>query len=418
MGKLKTEIWAGLSTFMASMYIVVVNPAILSTAGVPFGAVLSSTVLVTAFASLAMGIYANKPYLVAPGMGMNAFFTFFVVKTLGISYGVALGAVFWAGCIFLLLSILPVRSKIIEAIPENIKHGLAVGIGLFLCFIGLQNAGFVIDNPATLVSMVSFKEPKAWIFMGGLLFTAALFSRGLSAALLIGILLCCFFALGSDWVWGTDFIQYKGFWAQPDFSLLGQIDFRGSLKLSLVPVILVMVFTGLFDGISTLISLDGMLEQHESGNLRKSLLVDSSSSILAGLIGVSPTTAYIESSVGISQGGKTGLSAIVAGLCFLPLIFFSPLLSLIPAVASNISLVIVGALMVSAVRKINWTAIEDYLPAFVCLSFIPFTYSISHGLCFGLLMHVVLKVINKKFKEVNVWQLGVLVFSGVALFYA
>lgn len=412
--QLKTEILAGTSTFLACFYIIVVNPAILSQAGMPFSAVLTATVLVSVFGSLMMGLYAKNPIVVAPGMGINAFFTYTAVMGFGLTFEEALGAVFWSGVIFLLLSVFQTREKIIRAIPPAIRHAVSAGIGLFICFIGFQNAHFIVDNPATLVGMFSFKDPVTLTFLAGLLFTGGLLIRKIPGAIIFGILFTTALAWPIGRFWGDasafnsgipTLVNYTGFFAWPDFSLVGKADILGSLRLIHIPIIFVFTFTILFDGISTFVGLaeaSGLKDPDGTPkNMRKSLLTDSLATLFAGLVGSSSGTAFIESAVGIEEGGRTGLTAVTAGLLFLPFMFFSPLLSVIPSVASSIALVLVGSFMVVPLTKINWHDPAEALPSFLTIVLIPFTYSLSVGISFGFISWTVLKLITGKASELN-----------------
>ena len=412
--QLQTEILAGISTFLACFYIIIVNPAILSQTGMPSSAVLTATVLVSAFGSLMMGLYAKNPIVIAPGMGINAFFTYTAVLGYGLSIEEALGAVFWSGVIFLVLSLFQTREKIIQAIPSSIRHAVSAGIGLFICFIGFQNAHFIVDNPATLVGMHSFSDPLTLTFLAGLLFTGGLLIRKVSGAIIFGILFTTALAWPIGRFWGdvshlnlgtSTLVNYTGFFAWPDFSLVGKADILGALNFAHIPVIFVFTFTILFDGISTLVGLSeasGLKDPDGTPkNMRKSLLADSLSTLFAGLVGSSSGTAYIESAVGIGEGGRTGVTAITAGLLFLPFMFFSPLLSLIPFVASSIALVLVGSFMVVPLTKIDWGNPQEALPSFLTIVLIPFTYSLSVGISFGLISWTVLKLVTGKTADLN-----------------
>lgn len=418
----KIEVLAGISSFLATVYIVAVNPAILSASGMPFNAVVTSTVLVCFFGSLMMGIYAKNPIVVAPGMGMNAFFTYTAVLGMGLTYQQALGAVFWAGVLFLVLSIFNIREGVVKAIPKPIRHAVAAGIGLFICFIGFQNAHFVVANPATLVSLASLKDPHTLTFLAGLLFTAALLVRKVNGAIIIGIIFTTILAYPIGRWWGDaaaynfgspTVVNYTGFFSWPDFSLLFQADLVGSLKYSFLPIIFVFAFTDLFDSLSTFVGLSeasGLTDENgEPKNLKESLITDSAATLFAGLVGSSPGTAFIESSVGISQGGKTGQTAIIAAFLFLPLMFLSPLVSLVPSVASSIALVLVGTFMLSPINKINWKDLSEGIPCFLALVLIPFTFSITQGIVFGLLAWTVLKFFSNKKSEIS-WVLIVINF--------
>lgn len=338
--ELKTEILAGVSTFLATMYIIVVNPAILSQAGMSFNGVLTATVLLSFFCSLMMGIYAKNPIVVAPGMGMNAFFTFTAVKGMGISYQVALGAVFWAGVLFLLLSVFNIRSQIVKAIPKPLRYAVSAGIGLFITLIGFANAKFIVPNPATIMGITNLHDPIIITFLIGLAITMILLVKRIQGGIIIGILATTLLAIPIGRWWGDasavnfgqpTLVTWQGVFSVPDFSLLFQLDIVNSLKISLIPVIFAFVFTDLFDSLSTFVGVaeaaDLYDESGEPRNIRQSLLTDAVATTLGGLLGTSPGTAYIESAVGISQGGRTGITAITAGILFLPFMFLSPLLS-------------------------------------------------------------------------------------------
>jgi AGZA family xanthine/uracil permease-like MFS transporter len=413
----RTEILAGISTFLATMYIIVVNPAILSQTGLPFSGVLTATVLLSFFCSLMMGLYARNPIVVAPGMGLNAFFTFTAVKGMGIRPEVALGAVFWAGVLFLLLSLGNIRATIVRAIPQPLRYAVSAGIGLFITLIGFENARFIIANPATLVSVASLTDPIVLTFVFGLLLTSVLVVRNVQGAIIIGITATTLAAWPIGRYWGDAsaitmgqkaLVNFQGIWAAPDFSLLGSLDLVGSLQWSLWPVIFAFAFTDLFDSLSTFVGVAeaGNLYD-ETGptagqprNLNQSMLTDAVATTLAGVLGTSPGTSYVESAVGIAQGGRTGLTAIVAGCCFLPFLFLSPLLSVIPSIATAPALVLVGAFMMKPVTRINWEQLDDALPAFLALVLIPFSYSITQGLIWGFLSWTVIKVAVGKRQEV------------------
>ncbi len=402
-----TEMVAGASSFMATAYIIVVNPSILSQAGMPFSAVLTATVLVCFFSSLMMGIYARNPILVAPGMGLNAFFTFSVVMGMDVPWAVALGAVFWAGIVFFLLSVFNIRTHIVKAIPMPLRYAITAGIGLFISLIGFVNAGFIVHNPATVIG-VGKLSPSLLVFLCGLFLTAWLITRNVRGAVLLGMLGTTMMAYSLGRVWGgtTPLVTWKGFLASPDFSLLFSLDLVNSLTWSLAPVIFAFVFTGMFDGLSTFVALSEAAnltdENGEPRNIKRSLITDASSTVMAGLFGSSPGTAYIESAVGIEAGGRTGLTAITGALLFIPFLFLSPLLTSIPAIATAPALVLVGAYMIRPVTKIRWLQMDEAIPAFLSLVLIPFSYSITQGIIWGFLSWTILKVASGKFKEVTV----------------
>ena len=416
----RTEIVAGVSTFLATMYIIVVNPAILSQAGMSFPAVLTATVVLSCFCSLMMGLYARNPIVVAPGMGLNAFFTFAAVKGMGIPYQTALGAVFWAGILFLLLSVFNIRSHIVAAIPKQLRYAVSAGIGLFITFIGFANAKFIVSNPATMVGIGDMGNPELLMFVAGLLLTAVLVVRRVAGAIIIGIVLTTLLAVLAGRLWpGNRIVVWNGLFAWPDFSLLFQLDFVGSLQFSLFPVIFAFAFTDLFDSISTFVGVAeaaGLQDADgEPRNLRQSLLTDAVATTLAGLLGTSPGTAYIESAVGVAQGGRTGLVAVVAGLLFLPFLFLSPLLSVIPAIATAPALVLVGVFMMQPVARINWAQLDDAIPAFLAMVLIPLTYSITQGIIWGFLSWTVIKFAVGKTREVSVALVIIDIFAVAAL---
>lgn len=404
---IKTEVIAGISSFLATAYIIVVNPTILAQAGMPFSGVLTATVLVAFFSSLMMGLYARNPVLVAPGMGLNAFFTFSAVLGMGISWQVALGAVFWSGIVFLILSVFNIRTLIVRAIPRPLRFAIAAGIGLFITLVGLINAEFIVANPATVIG-VGDMTPALLTFLAGLLVTSLMVVHNVKGGILLGILFTTLAAYPLGRWWATDLdpiINWQGVLSSPDFSLLLQLDLVNSFQLAIVPVIFAFVFTDMFDSISTFVGLaeaaDLMDEHGEPRNIQRSLTTDAVATTLAGLVGSSPGTAYVESAVGIEAGGRTGLTAVVGGMLFLPFLFLAPLLSMIPAIATAPALVLVGAFMVRPIIKIDWYKMDEAIPAFLAMALIPFTYSITQGIIWGFLSWTALKVATGKRKEVS-----------------
>ena len=408
-----TEVIAGISSFLATAYIIVVNPSILSQAGMPFSGVLTATVMVCFFSSLMMGLYARNPILVAPGMGLNAFFTFSAVIGMKVPWEVALGAVFWSGIIFLLLSIFNIRTYIVKAIPKPLRYAIAAGIGLFITLIGFVNAKFIIGNPVTLVGIGALNPPLL-IFLAGLVITAILIIRKVKAAILIGIIVTTLLAYPIGRWWGdAAIVNWQGMVAAPDFSLLFRLDFIHSLQWSVVPVIFAFVFTDMFDSLSTLVGLSeaaGLIDADgQPRNIKRSLIVDAMATTVAGLAGSSPGTAYIESAVGIEAGGRTGLTAVVAAVLFLPFLFLAPLLSTVPAIATAPALVLVGVFMMRPVTRINWLQMDEAIPAFLAMVLIPFTYSITLGIIYGFLSWTILKVAVGKTNEISIalWVIDV-----------
>ncbi len=422
----QTEIIAGITSFLATAYIIVVNPAILSQAGMPFAGVLTATVLVCFFSSTMMGLFANNPILIAPGMGLNAFFTFSAVLGMGVTWQVALGAVFWSGIIFLLLSVFNIRTHIVKAIPRPLRFAIAAGIGLFITLIGFSNAGFIIHNPATIIG-VSPLNPTLLTFLAGLLLTSVLLVRDVKGAILLGIIFTTLAAYPIGRWWGGEvvnnlpvpLVNWQGAFAAPDFSLLLELDFVNSLQWSVVPVVFAFLFTDMFDSISTLVGLSeaaGLLdEKGEPKNIKRSLVVDAVATTISGLAGSSPGSAYIESAVGIKEGGRTGLTAVVGGLLFLPFLFLAPLLSVVPAIATAPALVLVGVFMLQPVIRINWLRLDEAIPAFLAMVLIPFTYSITQGIIWGFLSWTAIKLATGKKEEVSPALLIIDAFCVLAL---
>ena len=424
---IKTEVIAGITTFLATMYIIVVNPGILSDSGMSFSGVLTATVLVCTFSSIMMGIYAKNPIVLAPGMGLNAFFTYSVVIGMGVKWETALGAVFWSGIVFILLSVFNIRTLIVKAIPKQIRYAVAAGIGLFITLIGFINAKFIIANPATILGFGDINAVTL-TFITGLLVTSILVVKRLKGALMFGIIITTILAIPIGRLWGDAtalfntpmLVTWKGLFDAPDFSLLLRLDFVNSLKLAMWPVIFSFLFTDMFDSLSTFIGIaeaaDLTDEQGEPRNIKQSLIVDSISTTISGLFGSSPGTSYIESAAGIKEGGRSGTTAVVAGLLFLPFMFFSPILSVIPSIATAPALVLVGVFMMKPVIKINWTQFDDAIPAFLALILIPLTYSITQGIVWGFLSWTVIKLSVGKFDEIPPMLLVIDVFAIAALF--
>jgi adenine/guanine/hypoxanthine permease len=416
----RTELLAGVSSFLATMYIIVVNPAILSQTGMPFGGVLTATVLLSFFCSLMMGIYARNPIVVAPGMGLNAFFTFTVVKGMGVAWPTALGAVFWAGVLFLILSIFNVRTAIVAAIPKPLRYAISSGIGLFIALIGLTNAKLVVSNPATLVGIGNLHDPAVLTFLFGLVLMAILVVRRITGGIVVGILLTTLAAWPIGRWWGSEaLVNWSGFWATPDFSLLFQLDLVGSLQWALWPVIFAFTFTDLFDSLSTFVGVAEAANLHDTDgnprNVRESLLTDAVATTLGGVLGSSPGTAYIESAVGVAQGGRTGLTAVVAAFLFLPFLFLSPLLSVVPSIATAPALVLVGAFMMKPVAQINWQDLEEAIPCLLALLLVPFSYSITQGIIFGFLSWTVVQVGTGKARSLSLTLWVINLFAMLAL---
>jgi AGZA family xanthine/uracil permease-like MFS transporter len=399
---LRTEAIAGITTFFTMAYIVVVNPTILSTpgTGMAFSGVLTATVLVCFVMTLLMGLYAKLPFAVAPGMGINAFFTFTIILTQRVWWQTALGIIFWAGVLFLVISVPPIRETIAKAIPSELRIATAAGIGIFLTFISLKNTGLITSDPVTFVKLGTLGS-EALLAILGLIVTVLLTVRGSVFAYLAGIFVVTLVA------WATGHVAApQSFFSPPDFkTVFLKLDIWGALKLSLLPAIVGILFTDLFDSISTFIGVAHAAELlDENGNprnLRQGLIVDSIATFGAGLAGTSSGTAYIESIAGINSGGRTGLTSVFTALCFLPCFFLAPLAGMVPAYATAPVLVLVGAAMFRSVNQIDFRKIEEGLPAFLTIILIPLTFSITQGILWGFISHVGLYLLVGRRRDIH-----------------
>ena len=399
---IRTEAIAGITTFFTMSYIVVVNPSILATegTGMAFSGVLTATVLLCFVMTLFMGLYAKLPFAVAPGMGINAFFTFTIILTQKVWWQVALGIVFWAGVLFLIISITPIRETIAKAIPAELRIGTAAGIGVFLTFIGLKNAGLIAADPVTFVKLGTLGVPALLTILATGV-SVWLIARKSAFAFLAGMLIATL--LG--WIFGLVKAPPSLFSA-PDFqTVFLKLDILGALKLSLVPAIIAILFTDLFDSISTFIGVAhaaNLLDENgHPRNLKQGLVVDSFATLGAGLAGTSSGTAYIESVAGINMGGHTGLTSVFTALCFLPCFFLAPLAGMVPAYATASVLILVGAAMFKSVNQISFSKIEEGLPAFLTIILIPLTFSITQGILWGFISHVGMYLIVGRRKEIH-----------------
>jgi adenine/guanine/hypoxanthine permease len=399
---IRTEAIAGITTFFTMAYIVVVNPAILSTpgTGMAFSGVLTATVLVCFVMTLLMGVYAKLPFAVAPGMGLNAFFTFTIILTQKVWWQVALGIVFWAGVLFLLISMTPIRETIAKAIPGELRIATAAGIGIFLTFIGLKNAGFIASDPVTFVKLGMLGK-EAQLAIVGLVVIVFLIIHRSALAFLAGIFVVTLLA----WLRAMIHLPEHVFSA-PDFhTVFLKLDVLGALKLSLLPAIIAILFTDLFDSISTFIGVahaaDLLDEQGNPKNLRQGLIVDSFATLGAGLAGSSSGTAYIESIAGINVGGRTGLTSVFTALCFLPCFFLAPIAGIVPLYATAPVLILVGASMFKSVGQIAFSKIEEGLPAFLTIILIPLTFSITQGILWGFISHVGLYLLVGRRRDIH-----------------
>jgi AGZA family xanthine/uracil permease-like MFS transporter len=399
---LYADVIGGVTTFVTMAYIVVVNPAILATTGtgMPFSGVLTATVFVASSMTLLMGLYARLPFAVAPGMGLNAFFAFTLVLQDRVPWQTALGIVFWAGVLFLLVSATPIREQIALAIPPALRAAAAGGIGLLLTFLGLRNAGIVVGDPATLVRMGVLDHRAAFLLLG-ILVAALLGHRRNPLAFVSAI------AVVTGLAWGLGYAQApEHLVSAPDFSsTFLALDVAGALRLSLLPAIIAILFTDLFDSLSTFIGVAtaaGLTDEHGRPiNLRRGLVVDALATFTAGLAGTSPGTAYVESIAGIRMGGRSGRASVVTAICFVPCFFVGPLAAAIPGYATAAVLVLVGVSMFQSVQTIDFSHLEDALPAFVTLVLIPLTLSITQGILWGFALHALLYAVVGRWREVG-----------------
>ncbi|ADT84583.1 NCS2 family permease [Thermococcus barophilus] len=403
---LRTEILAGITTFMTMAYILFVNPAILSDAigkdAIP--SLVTATALSAGLATILMGLYAKKPFALAPGMGLNAYFTYGVVKGMGYSWQVALAAVFVEGLIFIALTLTKVRSAIIHAIPLSQKYAIGAGIGLFLTIIGMQEAGFVVDSPATLITFgaQNVAKPEFWLAIFGLFFAAILISRGIKGALLISILTTTVIGI----VLGITPAPDRLF-AMPTLShTFLQMDLRGLLSVGAIGVVFAFFMVDFFDTLGTITGLSAkagfLTKEGKVPDAEKVLLTDAIGTTVGAVLGTSTVTTYIESAAGIEEGGRTGMTALVTGALFLVIgLFISPIATVIPAYATAPALIIVGYYMLSAIRGVDFSDPTEAIPAFLVLVTIPFTYSIADGIGMGFISYAVVKTLSGRYKEVH-----------------
>lgn len=410
--RLVTEAIAGVTTFFTMAYIVVVNPSILATegTGMSFSGVMTATVLLSFALTLFMGLYANLPFAVAPGMGINAFFTFSLILGRQVPWPIALGMIFWAGVLFIVISVTPIRVAIANAIPKNLRSAAATGIGIFLAFIGLKNGGFIAGDAVTFVKLGHI-DAKAALSLVGLFIMVFFLHRKSPFAFLLGILVVTVaaLALGLE-KWPDRILSW------PDFdSVFLKLDPLGALKLSLLPAIISIMFTDLFDSISTFIGVSqasGLMDENgEPKNLREGLIVDAVATLGAGLAGTSSGTAFIESTAGIEMGGRTGLTAVFTALCFLPCFFLAPVVGVVPAYATAPVLILVGSFMFKAVGEIDFHRLENAVPAFLTMILIPLTFSITQGILWGFVSHVLLYVLVGRRRELSPVLIGLAVLS-------
>lgn len=397
----RTEVIAGFTTFLTMVYIVFVNPQILGVAGMDTSAVFVTTCLIAAFGSILMGLFANLPVALAPAMGLNAFFAFVVVQAMGLPWQVGMGAIFWGAVGLLLLTIFRVRYWMIANIPVSLRVGITSGIGLFIGMMGLKNAGVIVANPETLVSIGNLTSHSVLLGVLGFFIIAILASRNIHAAVLVSIIVTTL--LG--WMMGD--VHYNGIVSAPPSvtSVVGHVDLAGSFNLGLAGVIFSFMLVNLFDSSGTLIGVTDKAgladEKGKFPRMKQALFVDSISSVTGAFVGTSSVTAYIELSSGVSVGGRTGLTAVVVGILFLLVIFLSPLAGMVPPYAAAGALIYVGVLMTSSLARVNWQDLTESVPAFITAVMMPFSFSITEGIALGFISYCVMKIGTGRLRDLS-----------------
>lgn len=410
---IRTELVAGLTTFMTMAYILAVNPNILASAGMDKGAVFTATSFASVIAILVMALWARLPFALAPGMGLNAFFAFTVVLGMGYSWQFALTAVFIEGIIFILLTLFNIREAIVKSIPLNLKNAVSVGIGLFIAFIGLSNAGIIVKNDATLVQLGSLANNNALIALAGILVIGVMLVFKIKGALLIGILIATLAGIPAGI---TKLPESQWVTAPPSLKpLFFQFQFENVFTIDMLVILITFLFVDLFDTIGTLVGVTskaGMLD--EQGNVprvKRALFADAIGTTVGAIFGTSTVTTYVESASGVAEGGRTGLTSLTVGMLFALAVFFAPVFTMIPSAATAPALVIVGLFMMGPVKKINLEDYSEAIPAFLTIIIMPLTYSIAEGIAFGIISYVLIKVFSGKIKQLS-W-----VTAAVALFF-
>jgi AGZA family xanthine/uracil permease-like MFS transporter len=398
---IRAEVAAGVTTFLTMAYIIFVNPSILKEAGVPFSGALFATCIAAAIGSLLMGLLANYPFALAPGMGLNVYFTYTVVLGLKHDWRVAMGAVFLSGVVFLLLTLVRVRALIVDAIPMTLKTAVACGIGLFIAFIGLKNAGVIVASPATFVTLGHVISKPVLLALLGLVITGALMARGFKTAIIIGIVVVTVAAMGFGLAkLPTSIIEVPA-WRETFL----QLNLRGALSIGLWDVVFVFLFVDMFDCIGSMMGLAqqaGYLDSEgKMPRINRALLCDSIATMVGALFGTSTVVTYIESATGVSEGGRTGLVAVTVAILFLLAAFLSPVAGIIPAIATAPALIVVGALMMRSVTAIRWDDLTEAIPALLTMLAMPLTFSIANGLALGFIFYPLLKVLTGRGRDVS-----------------
>ncbi len=395
----RTEILAGVTTFLTMAYIVLVNPAILAAAGIPLPAVTAATCLSAAFGSILMGVVARYPIALAPGMGLNAYFTYTVCLKMHIPWQTALGAVFLSGAIFLALTAAGIRQMILRSIPHELYAAVASGIGLFIAFIGFRNAGLIVSDPATLVGIGNIRNPTTALALFGLMLMVALEVKKIRGAILIGVLV----TTGIAWAFGLVHWTPMGGGIHALAATAFQLDIRGALNKGLLEIIFVFFFVDLFDNLGTLVAVTkraGLISaDHSIPRLNRILFADATATVFGSMVGTSTVTSYVESTAGVAAGGRSGVTAIVTGTLFLLAVVASPFVGVVPSAATAPALILVGSMMLATITEIRWTEPLVAVPAFLTLILIPLTYSIANGLGFGIIAWAVLHLATGNYRR-------------------
>ena len=414
----KQEFLAGFTTFITMAYIIFVNPQMMAASGMDLGASFVGTCIAAAIACFAMGFYSNWPVGLAPGMGLNAFFTYTVVGEMGYKWEIALGAVFLAGILFVIISVTPLRQWMLNSIPMNLRIAMGAGVGLFVGFIGLKTGGIIVQNEATFLSLGNFKNIETLLAALGFLLILVLAIRKVIGAIIIGVLTVTVLSLL------LGLIQFNGIVSSPpDLKpILFKLDIVGAIDVAMISVIISFLFVNLFDTAGTLLGVASRANLIEDSgkivNLDKALKADSTASVAGSFLGCSPVTSYVESSAGVEAGGRTGLTAVIIGAFFLVAIFFSPIASMVPSYATAGALVYVAILMLGGMERLDWSDNTELLPALIMIIMIPLTFSIANGIAIGFISYVVLKLAAQKVSEISIgaWFLfSIFIFKFVLL---
>ena len=400
--RVRTEVLAGITTFLTMAYILAVNPNILSATGMDKGALFTTTVVASAFATLLMAFYAKLPFGLAPGMGLNAFFAYTVCLTMGYSWQFALTAVLIEGLIFILLTVTNLREKIVDAIPVTLKNAIGAGIGLFISFIGLQNAGIIVNNDATLISMGDITSGPALLGMIGLVITSFLLIKGVRGALLFGIIITTLIGIPMG------ITNFGGIFSAPPSiePIFWQFEWHNIFTKDMVIVVFTLLFMDMFDTIGTIVGVatkTGMIDKNgKIPRLKQAFMVDAIGTTVGSMLGTSTITTFVESASGVGEGGRSGLTSFVTAVCFLLSLFLAPFFLSVPGAATAPVLILVGLMMMTTVLKVDFTDYSEAIPAFMCIIIMPMAYSISEGIVFGLISYVLINLLTGKYKKLSI----------------